>query len=267
MGITRSAGSRLSPCSRPAEGPRISERSGDRRAEGSTPMARIVRRRTRRRRTSPGTRVFPGALSSEPQELLPPSVLLLGSGMFRTILAPKIADGYRARVFAEVDAEGEAFDPALALRADVVVAEAGHAVPSLGIEVARAMQLRKPAIGVVLVVSRVSRAHLTEYWRELANWSLLTPATCGETGRLVGVVESVANGIRWVDPPIGRVLRQFEDAGGPRAFAEKAFEDLPDFGTGHGDWGGQVRRTQGSRESEGRWLSDPTKVPRGRSVF
>ena len=216
---------------------------------------------------SPGIRVSPGALAPGPQEQLPPSVLLVGRGTFRTLLAPKLADGCRARVLGEVDAETEPFDPAIALKADVMVAQAGDAVPSLGIEVARAVQQRKPTIGVVLVVTRVSREHLVEYWRELANWSLLTPATCGETGRLVSVVESAAHGIRWVDPPIGRVLRQFEEAGGPRAFVETGFEDLPDFATGHEDWGGQVQKTQGSRASEGKWLSDPTVVPRGRSLF
>ena len=230
-------------------------------------MARIVRRRTRRGRVSPGIRVSPGALASEPQEPQLPSVLLVGRGEFRALVAAKLADGFRTRVLAEVDADAETFDPVIALKADVVVAQAGDAVPSLGIEVARSMQQRKPTIGVVLVVNQMSREHLMEYWRELANWSLLTPATCGETGKLVSIVESTVNGIRWVDPPIGRVLRQFEEAGGPRAFAKTSFEDLPDFATGRGDWDGQVRKTQGSRGSEGTWLRDPTVVPRGRSLF
>lgn len=216
---------------------------------------------------SPGIRVSPEALTPEPQEQLLPSVLLVGRGEFRALLAAKLADGCRARVLAEVDAEAETFDPATALKADVVVAQGGDAVPSLGIETARAVQQKKPAIAVVLVVSRVSREHLLEYWRELANWSLLTPVTCGVEGRFASIVESATHGIRWVDPPIGRVLRQFEEAGGPRAFAETAFEDLPDFASGHGDWGGQVQSTQGSKASEGRWLRDPTVVPRGRTIF
>ncbi len=216
---------------------------------------------------SPGIRVSLEALAPEPQEQQLPSVLLVGRGTFRMLLEPKLADGCRTRVLAEVDADAETFDPVIALKADVVVAQAGDAVPSLGIEVARSVQQRKPAIGVVLVVNRVSREHLMEYWRELANWSLMTPATCGETGKLVSIVESTANGIRWVDPPVGRVLRQFEEAGGPRAFAQTSFEDLPDLTTGHRDWDGQTQSTQGLRGSEGTWLRDPTVVPRGRSLF
>jgi len=220
-------------------------------------MARIVRRRLRKKRRPTAAGVLAGTPASEPREQSLPSVLLVGETRFRTLLALKLGTGGRVRIVAEIDAEAGSLDLAFAPKADVVVAHVDEAHSSRNVHVARAVQQKKPGIGVVLVIERVSREHLAEYWQELGKWSLLTPAACGDSAKLASVVESAARGIRWVDPEIGRVLQECEAASGPRASADKEVEDLPDFTTGHGDWTGRVEKVAATGDSGGMWLDRP----------
>ena len=220
-------------------------------------MARIVRRRIRKKRRPTPSSVPVGTLASEPREQSLPSVLLVGGTKFRTLLAPKLAVGRRVRTVAEIDAVTGTLDLTFAPKADVVVAQAGGALSLRNMHAARAVQQKRPGTSVVLVIEQGSREHLAEYWRELSSWSLLTPATCGDTAKFVSVVESAAHGIRWVDPEIGRVLQECEAAGGPHAFAEKGVEDLPDVTTAHGEWGGRVKKVAATGDPGGAWLSRP----------
>ena len=220
-------------------------------------MARIVRRRVRKRRRPLVAGVPVETPASEPREKSIPSVLLVGGTKFRALLALKLAAGRRVRIVAEIDAETGTLDLTFAPKADVVVAQTGGALSLRSMHVARAVQRKRPGTGVVLVIEQVSREHLAEYWWELSTWSLLTAAACGDTAKLVSVVESAANGIRFIDREIGRVLQECEAAGGPHAFAEKDVEDLPDFTTAHGEWRGRVKKVAATGESGGAWLSRP----------
>ena len=218
-------------------------------------MARIVRRRIRKKRRPTPSSVPVGTLASEPREQSLPSVLLVGGTKFRTLLAPKLAVGRRVRTVAEIDAVTGTLDLTFAPKADVVVAQAGGALSLRNMHAARAVQQKRPGTSVVLVIEQGSREHLAEYWRELSSWSLLTPATAGDPAKLVSVVESTAHGIRWVDPEIGRMLRKFQAAGGPRASAERGVEDVSDFATVRGEWKGRVERAAATGKPGGAWLT------------
>ena len=204
------------------------------------------------------------APAPEPREQSLPSVLLVGGAKFRAVLALKLAPGERTRLLGEVDATLRTFDPVFAPKADVVVARADDAPPLRSMEIARVIQHRWPGVGVVLVIECVSREHLAEYWSELYNWSLLTPAACSDPAKLLGAVESTAHGIRWVDPELARALEEFEASGGAHMYAERGLEDLPGFRTAHGVWAGQAKKAPATGDTSGTWLSEPVTPPRRR---
>jgi len=224
---------------------------------GNRSMARTVRRRVRRRRSPAAAGTPRAAPAPEPREQSLPSVLLVGGPKFRAVLALKLAPGERTHILGEVNAELGTFDPVFAPKADVVVARAGDAPPLRSMEIARAIQQRWPGVGVVLVIERVSREHLVEYWSELYNWSLLTPAACSDPAKLLAAVESTAHGIRWVDPELARALEEFEASGGAHMYAERGLEDLPDFRATHGVWDGQTKKAPATGGAIGTWLREP----------
>ena len=224
-------------------------------------MARIVRRRVRKKRR-PATVDLPSAtpVAGSPEQQ-PSSVLLVGQARFRALLAWKLGAGGGVRVLAEIDGETGAFDPMFAPRAHVVIAQAGTAYPSRNMEIARAIQRTRLGVGVVLMVERLSVQFLAAYRWELSNWSLVTAAACSDSAKLASLVESAAHGIRWVDPEVGRALHELAAAGDPHASAVMGIEDLRDIAAARGNWIGRVRNVEGTGRSEGSWLSRPTGIP------
>jgi len=186
--------------------------------------------------------------------------LVIGNVDFRAFMAFRLTDGSDGREVLEIDPDGSAFEPVHAPKADVTLIQADGAGGNGNIEIGRAIQRWRSGTAVALVLERMERWHLADYWWELNNWSLASPVTCDDPEKLANVVESAASGIRWTDTQFLRVLRKCEEAGGPHAFAVSGVGDLPDFLTPHGEWtGGRLEKADATPEPDGTWLDTPRK--------
>lgn len=183
-----------------------------------------------------------------------PAIAIVGDARFRALLDAVVVAGQATRVVAEIDPEEGVLDLVHVPAVDVLVVRAGVNCPSRAVEIARVIQRRRPGASVLLVIENLTAAHFAQYWWELSSWSLITPATCNRPIKVGRVLESVLDGIRWVDREISSVLWEYEMAGGPHAFAERGLSRLPDFQMPHGEWRGRIKGTRATTGHDGRWL-------------
>ncbi len=228
-------------------------------------MARI-RRRVRKKRPSSSARVPTPMPELESHAPATPTVLLVGRSGFRMRFTRLLAVEDRVRIIGEADPQEGTFDLGTIPRVDVVIACANADGSSEALETARAIQRRRSSVAVVLIVERVSRRHLAEYWWEVANWSLMSMDAASDPAKLGSVVESAAHGIRWVEPDIGRMLRDLQEQGHSRESSSDDTTDVRDLADSGGDWKGSSRAHAGG-EDAGRWLQNPSRPRKRKSLY